>query len=213
MGYDLVWEGSLNDIGLELLRGFTPFASPGFRNLIGQTPRPTLAAPSCSGDTINRLQKDIDALRDENRQLEKNTLRWKSTSEKLSHRWETEKSELTDRFLALFNEHKAACGSSEGTGAKLRGKKAAHWRWRHRKGVWTKSGGVASRSRGRKRLRNYDNAEVNRLAVGPSLKQRANDAKPVAIMSQGSGFVNPHTGATGIYSPQRAIQQRHDDAR
>ena len=59
------------------------------------------------GDTITKLQKDITALREENEQLRVNAGRWKGTAQKLNNQWQSEKSELTERFLTLFNQHKA----------------------------------------------------------------------------------------------------------
>ena len=102
-----VWEGQMNNIRHAYYDDLPLFA----RNALPETSQSDdassgLASTLMLGDTINKLHKEIDALRNQNKQLEANTLRWKSTSEKLSNQWEDEKSELTARFLTLFNEHK-----------------------------------------------------------------------------------------------------------
>lgn len=205
-----VWEGSLNDIGLSCYNDLPLFARCAFPESDRTDASSGLSLPIMLGDTINRLQKEIDALRAENRQLEDNTQRWKSTSEKLSYRWETEKSELTDRFLTLFNDHKARHAEALKELEQLKGEK-------QRTGNSDRSGMRRSREANHPDHEDendyvtYDNAEVNRLAAGPSLKQRsANDGKPVAS-SQGSGFVNPHTGAREFSHPKELFSSDDDD--
>jgi hypothetical protein len=207
-----VWEGSLNDIGLCCYNDLPLFARCAFPEYDRTDASSALSLPIMLGDTINRLQKEIDALRAENRQLEENTLRWKSTSEKLSNRWETEKSELTDRFLTLFNDHKARHAEALKELEQLRGKKQ-----RTGSSVIDLSGMRRSREamhpdhEDENDYVTYDNAEVNALAAGPSLKQRsANDGKPVAS-SQGKGFVNPHTGAREFSHPKELFSSDDDD--
>ena len=100
-----IWEGRLNNV-----------CGANYENLQGafwrsscqsKSPAPALSFSLMLGDTIAKLQNEINSLRHENQQLQTNALRWKSTSDKLVDQWEVEKSELTDRFLLLFNQHKA----------------------------------------------------------------------------------------------------------
>lgn len=67
----------------------------------------SLAFPLMLGDTISRLQNEAESLRKQKQKLNAETLRWKSTVDKLMNQWQDEKSELTQNFLTLFNEHKA----------------------------------------------------------------------------------------------------------
>lgn len=206
-----VWEGTLNDIGLICYQDLPPFARCALPDSDRTNASSGLALPIMLGDTINQLHRVIEALRAENRQLEENTLRWKSTSEKLSNKWETEKSELTDRFLTLFNDHKSRHMEVQKELDQIKGKKQ-------------RIGGesvVDQKMKRRSRESNqpeleddndyvtYENAEVNRLAAGTSLKQSS--AKPVASMSQSSGFVNPHTGAREVSHPKDLFSSDDDD--
>ncbi len=202
-----IWEGSLNDIRLNSYNHLPLFARCALLESDRSDASSGLSLPVMLGDTINRLQKEIDALRKTNRQLQENTLRWKSTSEKLSNRWESEKSELTDRFLTLFNDHKARH-------AKVL-KELEHLR----RSKQRTDGNVIDRS-GMRRSREamlldhedendyvtYKNAEVNRLAAGPCSKK----GKPVAS-SQGGGFVNPHTGAREFSHPKDLFSSDEDE--
>ena len=191
-----IWEGSLNDIGLSRHDDLPLFARCAIAESDRADPSSGLALPVMLGDTINRLQKEIDALRDTNRQLQENTLRWKSTAEKLSNRWESEKSELTDRFLLLFNDHKARHSEVLKELEQLKENK-------QRTGDSVIDRGGMRRSRDSILPDHEDDndyvtwkdKEVDRLAAGPSKKRNANDGNPVAAV-QGSGFVNPHTGAS-----------------
>ncbi len=207
-----IWEGSFNDIGLSCYDDLPLFARCAIPESDRTDTSSGLSLPVMLGDTINRLQKEIDALRDTNRQLQENTLRWKSTSEKLSNRWESDKSELTDRFLLLFNDHKARHAEVLKELDQLRGNKQ-----RTCDIVVDRSG--MRRSREAMRPDHEDdndyvtwaNAEVNRLAAGPCSKKRnANDGKPVADV-QGSGFVNPHTGAREFCNPKELFSSDDEE--
>ena len=101
-----IWEGNLIPISHANYDSLPIFARHALPNNSGETAT-SLAFSIILGDTITKLQKDINALREENEQLRINTGRWKSTAQKLNNQWQSEKSELTERFLTLFNQHKA----------------------------------------------------------------------------------------------------------
>ena len=104
-----IWEGNLIPIchaNIDSLPVFARHALPDSASNQYETAS-SLAFSIILGDTITKLQRDINALREENEQLRINTGRWKSTAQKLNNEWQSEKSELTERFLTLFNQHKA----------------------------------------------------------------------------------------------------------
>lgn len=208
-----VWEGHLNDICHSFYDDLPSFLR---RAHCDRTAKSSgLALPILLGDTINELHNEIDALRSENKRLNENNLLWKSTAEKLSNQWETEKSELTERFLTLFNEHKARHLETR--------KELEHLQARQQKSDDTISNRVGFR-KSRDKMPDdedlhdyvtYNNEEVDRLAEGRSLKRSStNDAKK-RIQSQSqstsSGFVNPHTGAMEFSHPKELFSSDEDD--
>ena len=107
-----IWEGSLIPISHanhDTLPIFAQHALPANNDASNQyeTTASSLAFSIVLGDTVTKLQKDIIALREENEQLRVNANRWKGTAQRLNNQWQSEKSELTERFLTLFNQHKA----------------------------------------------------------------------------------------------------------
>jgi len=174
-----------------------------------------LAIAVMSGDTINELHREIDALRAKNKQLETNNLLWKSTAEKLSNQWEAEKSELTDRFLTLFNEHKARHIETQRELDRLKGK-------RQRTTATERTCGTVSNRNNRQSTSKellpddedehdyaiYGEEEVARLAAGPDMKPKAQKRNN---LSQGSGFFNPHTGATEFDDPKELFSSSEDE--
>ena len=206
-----VWEGQLNNICHKCYDGLPLFA----RNALPEEMSQNEASSGLSfsvmlGDTINKLHKEIDALRTENKTLEANTLRWKSTSEKLSGQWESEKSELTERFLTLFNEHKARHVESLKELEQLKSKE--------QRGAERTGATIGNRDSlgGRPSLEvpdhedehdfaEYDDEMVDRLAAGrkSSQKRRLNDRMEVMAgkrqqkrqNTESQGHYNPHTGA------------------
>jgi hypothetical protein len=104
-----IWEGSLIPIShanYDSLPIFARHALPNNSASNQYENASSLAFSIILGDTITKLQKDITALREENEQLRINANRWKGTAQKLNNQWQSEKSELTERFLTLFNQHK-----------------------------------------------------------------------------------------------------------
>lgn len=213
-----VWEGSMTNIR-HCFRDDLPLCA---RNALPESAQSDSASGLASslmlGDTINKLHREIDALRTENKQLEANTLRWKSTSEKLSNQWEDEKSELTANFLTLFNEHKARHVETYKELERLKGKKL-------RIGGGLGDAAVSNRS-GRKSydsvyqdddaqdFATYNAAEIDRLASGPGVKKRGAGGavkKPDVPLSQASGFRNPHTGAKEYTNVQELFSSDEDD--
>lgn len=214
-----VWEGQMNNIRHAYYDDLPIFARNAFPEPTAQSDSSSgLASPLMLGDTINKLHKEIDALRTENKQLEANTLRWKQTSEKLSNQWEDEKSELTARFLKLFNEHKARHVETFKELERLKGKK-------QRMGGTTMASQNRSSSSTRKSRDNllndedehdfmtYNDDEINRLAAGPNMKKRNGAANHAASssMTQESGFVNPHTGAREFGNVQELFSSDDSD--
>mmetsp|Transcript_14742 Transcript_14742/g.32027 ORF Transcript_14742/g.32027 Transcript_14742/m.32027 type:complete len:343 (-) Transcript_14742:216-1244(-) len=174
-----VWEGQLDDIVHSCEKDLPLFA----RCALPQTESPSgLAFSLILGDTINKLHKEIGALRTENKQLEANTLRWKSTGEHLSNQWETEKSELTGRFLTLFNEHKARHVETQKELDHLKGKKQRTGTTIKKQSSVKKNREKLSDNEDEHDFATYDAEEVNRLASGT--KRRANDRQPMANPKQ-----------------------------
>jgi hypothetical protein len=179
-----VWEGILNDIGILCYQDLPLFARcayPESDTTTDSSSSSGLALPIMLGDTINRLHKEIETLRHDNRVLENNTLRWKSTSEKMSNKWENEKSDLTHRFLTLFNDHKARHVEVVKELDQLKGKKqrvviggSNERSIIDRTTVKRRSREMNASSTNNPDLHDdndyviYDNADVNRLAAGSS---------------------------------------------
>ena len=223
-----VWEGQLNNICQSCYDDLPLFAQCALPDEMNQTESSSgLAFSLMLGDTINKLHKEIDALRTENKNLEANTLRWKSTSEKLSNQWESEKSELTGRFLTLFNEHKARHVETLKELNQVKGKKQrtdapiirSNQRSTSVSGNRRKSRDTLPDDEDQHDYAIYDDDEVNRLASGQ--RRQSSDRKPSASQkkqksqsykSQGSaGFVNPHTGATEYSNPKELFSSDEDD--
>ena len=216
-----VWEGNLNNIRHAYYDDLPIFARNAFPDSAAQSESSSgLASPLMLGDTINKLHKEIDALRTQNKQLEANTLRWKSTSEKLSNQWEDEKSELTARFLKLFNEHKARHVETFKELERLKGKK------QRMEGIATASHNRSSSITRKSRdsllpndedehdFMTYNDDEINRLAAGPNMKKRNGTNQAAAAsssMTQESGFVNPHTGAREFGNVQELFSSDSED--
>jgi hypothetical protein len=205
-----VWEGHLNDICHSCYNDLPSF----LRRAHSETAKSSgLAFPILLGDTINKLHKEIDSLRSENKRLDENNLLWKSTAEKLSNQWETEKSELTERFLTLFNEHKARHLKTRKELEHLQAKQQKSDHTSNRLG-FRKSRDKLPDDEDLHDYVTYNNEEVDRLAEGRSLKRSStNDAK-MRIQSQSqtsSGFVNPHTGAMEFSHPKELFSSDEDD--
>ena len=102
-----VWEGYLKNVchhSYDDLPLFVRTALPGPES---QTAKSSgLLFAQLLSSTVTKLHREHHIIVQESKGLEAKALRWKSTSEKLSGVWEREKSELTDRFLTLFNDHK-----------------------------------------------------------------------------------------------------------
>jgi phosphoribosyl-ATP pyrophosphohydrolase len=187
-----VWEGIMNDIGIQCYQDLPLFARCAYPESDDTTTTDSsssgLALPIMLGDTINRLHKEIETLRHENRVLENNTLRWKSTSEKMSNKWENEKSDLTHHFLTLFNDHKARHVEVVKELDQLKGKKqrvvigssssSSERSIIDRTTVKRRSREMNTSSTNNPDLHDdndyviYDNAVVNRLAAGSSTSKQ-----------------------------------------
>ena len=177
-----VWEGILNDIGILNYQDLPLFARCAYPESDTTDSSSGLALPIMLGDTINRLHKEIETLRNENRLLENNTLRWKSTSEKISNKWENEKSDLTYHFLTLFNDHKARHVEVVKELDQLKGKKqrviGGNESIIDRTTVKRRSREMNASSTNNPDLHDdndyviYDNADVNRLAAGSSTSKQ-----------------------------------------
>lgn len=177
-----VWEGILNDIGILNYQDLPLFVRCAYPESDTTDSSSGLALPIMLGDTINRLHKEIETLRNENRLLEKNTLRWKSTSEKMSNKWENEKSDLTYHFLTLFNDHKARHVEVVKELDQLKGKKqrviGSNESIIDRTTIKRRSREMNASSANNPDLHDdndyviYDNADVNRLAAGSSTSKQ-----------------------------------------
>ena len=201
-----VWEGQFNDICHSCQDDIPSFFRHALANYDPTVGSSGLAFPILLGDTINKLHMEIDALRSENKRLDENTLLWKSTAEKLSNQWETEKSELTERFLVLFNDHKARHVETRKELEHLQGKKQ-----RTDDTICNRLGSRRSRDvmpddeDGHDYV-SYKKEDVDRLAKGRSLnKSSVNDKS-----GSGSGFVNPYTG-TMEYSNAKELFSSDDE--
>ncbi len=208
-----VWEGRFDDICHSYHDDLPLFLRSALTNSDVSSKSSSLVFPILLGDTNNELQKEIDELRSENKRLDENTLAWKSTSEKLSNQWETEKSELTERFLILFNDHKARHAETRKELEHLKGKKQ-----RNDDTIGNRLGSQKSRDlmpdyEDEHDYATYNNEEVDRLAEGRSLKSVArNKPKSSGSQSGGSGFVNPHTGAMEYSNPKELFSSDEDDS-
>mmetsp|Transcript_15947 Transcript_15947/g.28843 ORF Transcript_15947/g.28843 Transcript_15947/m.28843 type:complete len:298 (-) Transcript_15947:212-1105(-) len=227
-----VWEGQLDNICHSCYDDLPLFVQNALPEEMNQTESSSgLSFSVMLGDSINKLHNEIDALRTKSKQLEVNTLRWKSTTDKLSNQWETEKSELTDRFLTLFNEHKARHVETQKELDRLKCKRP------RTQCTDTNVDEKNSRQRNNDReilpddedehdYATYDNAMVARLAAGhpSSMKRCANNNEktnpPKASVkqerqnsgSQGSScYVNPHTGAMECTDVKELFGSSSDD--
>mmetsp|Transcript_3955 Transcript_3955/g.8720 ORF Transcript_3955/g.8720 Transcript_3955/m.8720 type:complete len:296 (-) Transcript_3955:235-1122(-) len=226
-----VWEGQLDNICHSCYDDLPLFVRNALPGEMNQMSSSGLSFSVMLGDSIYKLHNEIDALRTKNKQLEVNTLRWKSTTDKLSNQWETEKSELTHRFLTLFNQHKARHVETQNELDRLKGKRP------RTECADTNVGEKSSRQRNNDReilpddedehdYATYDNAMVARLAAGhpSSMKRRAKDhemkKQPKASVkqerqnsgSQGSNcYVNPHTGAMECTDIKELFSSSSDD--
>ena len=206
-----VWEGQFDDICHSYHDELPLFLR---RALTNSSKSSSLAFPILLGDTINELQKEIDELRSENKRLDETSLLWKAASEKLSNQWETEKSELTERFLILFNDHKARHAETRKELEHLKGKKHRNDDTISNRLGSRKSRDLMPDDEDEHDYVTYNNEEVDRLAEGRSFKSGAH-TKPKSIESQnggGSGFVNPHTGAMEYSNPKDLFSSDEDDS-
>lgn len=208
-----VWEGQFDDICHSHHGDLPLFLRRALTNSNATSKSSSgLAFPVVLGDTVNELQKEIEELRSMNKLLDENTLLWKSTAEKLSNQWETEKSELTERFLILFNDHKARHAETRKELEQLQGKKQ-------------RTDGTVSNRLGYRKSRDlmpddedehdyvtYKNKEVDRLAEGRrSCTQHGKKPSLSQTQSVCSGFVNPHTGAMEYSDPKELFSSDEDD--
>lgn len=218
-----VWEGILNDICHYHYDDLPLFARNALPDVMNQSECSSgLSFSVMLGDTINKLHKEIDALRTKNKQLETNTLRWKSTSDKLSNQWENEKSELTDRFLTLFNEHKARHVETK---KELDQLKTSRQRNEPISGTSNNRSSLGKSvempdHEDEHDVAEYDDEMVKRLAAGPSsTKRRSNAREPVASQkqkrqnsdSQTRGNLNPHNGIREYDNTQDAFSSDEED--
>lgn len=207
-----VWEGQCDNICHLCYDDLPLFARKALPEETSQTESSSgLAFPIMLGDAANILLKELAVSRNQNRQLEADTLRWKSTADKLSNAWEDEKSELTDRFLTLFNEHKARHVETRDELERLKGKQ-------QRGAEPVVRAAASSRKTPRERCSedvlpdyeeehdhvDYDDAMVARLAAGRG-------AVSGGCAAKGGGFVNPHTGATEFDNPKEMFSSSDDD--
>ena len=174
-----IWEGNLIPISHTNYDSLPVFiarhALPNNNNASDQFETPSsLTFSIILGDTITKLQKDITALREENEQLKLNSNRWKGTAQKLNCQWQSEKSELTERFLTLFNEHKARHIETKKELDKLKGNQ------RYERGSTETLPLSAHKERPEARLDDedehdyatYDDDYVNRMAAGGLQNQK-----------------------------------------
>lgn len=236
-----VWEGQLDNICHSCYDHLPLFA----RNALpGDTQTDSSSGLSFSvmlGDAIKKLHNKIHVLRTRNEQLEANTLRWKSTADKLSNEWESEKSELTDRFLTLFNEHKAQYVETKKELDRLKGNRSCTERSdkaiSNRNSHQRTNKQTLSDDEDEHDYADYDDELVARLAKGASSTQRRastdDDKKPMVSLKRklqtshttehggrvprhhrhvgGGGFVNPHTGATEFSNPKDLFSSSEDE--
>ncbi|KAL9186594.1 hypothetical protein ACHAXT_005832 [Thalassiosira profunda] len=208
-----VWQGQVHDIchaAYDDLPSFAKRARPDEERANASS---GLSLSVALGDTVNKLHKEIEALRTENTQLESNTLRWKSTSDKLSNRWESEKSELTDRFLVLFNEHKSRHVKTQRELDQLKGK------GKHTEGAVRERSSLGSGKKNKEEFPDfedehdyatYDKETVDRLAAGRSSCGKR-PRPPESSLGSVSGFTNPHTGATEFANPKELFSSDEED--
>jgi FtsZ-binding cell division protein ZapB len=176
------------------------------------------------GDIVDILQTEIKSLRQENQQLSEDTIRWKNTADKLVDQWQTEKNELTESFLVLFNEHKARHVATRKELEELKSNE-------NNLPIGTVSSKQISRREADILPDNEDEHDhatwsdnlVKRLAAGPNKsrrgsreidrykseeKEEASAARP-ASTSEGT-FVNPHTGVLEISNYKRMFDSDDD---
>ena len=102
-----VWEGYLKNVCHHNYDDLPLFVRDSLPGPESQTAKSSgLLFAQLLSSTVTKLHREHHIIVKESKALEAKALRWKSTSEKLSGVWEREKSELTDRFLTLFNDHK-----------------------------------------------------------------------------------------------------------
>lgn len=102
-----VWEGYLKNVCHHNYDDLPLFVRNSLPGPESQTAKSSgLLFAQLLSSTVTKLHREHHIIVKESKGLEAKALRWKSTSEKLSGVWEREKSELTDRFLTLFNDHK-----------------------------------------------------------------------------------------------------------
>ena len=172
-----IWEGNLIPISHANYDSLPIFARHALPNNSASNQYETASSLAFSiilGDTITKLQKDITALREENEQLRINTGRWKGTAQKLNNQWQSEKSELTERFLTLFNQHKARHIETKKELDELKGNQ------RYEKGSSLKQPHSAHKDRPEMRPDDEDEHDyvtygddyVNRMAAGGCVQQK-----------------------------------------
>lgn len=220
-----VWEGHVNNICLakyEHLPSFAQSALP--EQSLRKTSSSGLSFPLMLGDTVDILQTEIKSLRQENQQLSEDTIRWKNTADKLVDQWQTEKNELTESFLVLFNEHKARHVATRKELEELKSNE-------NNLPIGTVSSKQISRREADILPDNEDEHDhatwsdnlVKRLAAGPNKsrrgsreidrykseeKEEASAARPTST-SEGT-FVNPHTGVLEISNYKRMFDSDDD---
>jgi len=207
-----VWEGQCDDMCRSRCDDLPLFARNAFPEELSRKESSSgVIFPVMLGDAANVLLEELAALRTQNKTLEADTLRWKSTADKLSQTWEDEKSELTDRFLTLFNEHKARHVE---TLNELKVLKGQPQRAVERSLGTTASDRETIRPRIGKEafpdyeddqeLVEYDDAFVARLAASRGTARGGRAAKA-------AGYVNPHTGATEFDDPKEMFSSSDDE--
>eukprot|EP00804_Cyclotella_cryptica_P026111 CCRYP_013011-RA/>CCRYP_013011-RA protein AED:0.03 eAED:0.03 QI:126/1/1/1/1/1/2/697/253 len=97
-----VWEGSVSNVHHSNYKRLPSFVQNALPNSYHQStatpPSSGLAFPLMLRNTISKLQDEAESLRNQNKQLNADALRWKATVDKLMGQWQIEKNELTENF-------------------------------------------------------------------------------------------------------------------
>lgn len=220
-----VWEGLSIDVQHEAYENLPSFVQnalpdPSDKSAVATFSSSGLAFPLMLGNTISKLQNEAESLQKQKQQLNVDALRWKNSLEKLTGKWEEEKMELTQNFLALFNQHKARHVETQQKLAALT-----------KQSPQNELAGTLSNKRLKRDERetvpddedNHDYADfdqemVDRLAAG--LDGRKKIAKPKVktemraediTSSMGSTFHNPVTGVVMLTDHKRLFDSDSDD--
>jgi hypothetical protein len=210
-----VWEGTVNNVhhaNYDRLPSFVQSAVPDPADRKPTTFSSSgLAFPLLLGNTISKLQKDAEALRKQNQQCTQDALRWKGSLDKLMGQWESEKIELTQNFLTLFNQHKTR---------HMETRKQLDALTKHSTNDNAVVGTLSNKKLGRNERETvpddednhdyavWDQEMVDRLAAGPGArkkmpKQNLKADDDESCGPSGDTFRNPHTGALEVTNYKR----------